>query len=72
MCSSVDLPQPEGPMIDTNCPSLEREVDAVDRGRLHDVSAVDLLQVLGFDDHCLVPAWLSDCFAVNFSSSTSL
>ena len=33
MCSSVDLPAPDGPMIDTNSPSLEVERDAAQHPR---------------------------------------
>ena len=34
MLSSVDLPQPDGPITATNSPLLELEVDAVERRRL--------------------------------------
>ena len=31
--SSVDLPQPDGPMSETNSPRLDRQVDPIERRR---------------------------------------
>ena len=45
--SSVDLPQPDGPMSETNSPGVELEVDVLERGdvpvreRLRDVADLD-------------------------------
>ena len=32
MCSSVDLPEPDGPMIAVNSPSAELDADVVEGG----------------------------------------
>ena len=41
-CSSVDLPEPDGPMIAVYCAALELDVDAVERAHLGVALAVDL------------------------------
>ena len=33
ICSNVDLPQPDGPMIETKLPRLDVKIDAVERDR---------------------------------------
>ena len=51
MCISVLLPEPDGPMIATISPALDRDVDAAER--LDDVSlaeAVGLAEVASFEE----------------------
>ena len=47
--SSVDLPDPDWPMIDANSPRVERERHLMQGHRLHD-APVDLAEVLGADE----------------------
>ncbi len=46
MCISVDLPEPDGPMIALKPPGGERDADAVERANLRLALAVDARQVL--------------------------
>ena len=46
MLSSVDLPQPDGPMIDVNSPAAIVEVDAVERAGLDLGGAEDFREIL--------------------------
>ena len=46
-CSSVDLPEPDGPMIAVYCGAAELDVDAVERADLGLALAVDLRRVDG-------------------------
>ena len=52
MFISVDLPEPDGPMIATNSPSSTRERDAAQRVGLGAGAVVDLVQVDRLDDGC--------------------
>ena len=47
MCSSVDLPEPEGPMIAVNWPCAEPDADVVERGDGGVAAAVELADALG-------------------------
>ena len=49
MCSSVLLPEPDGPMIATNSPRGDVEVDAVERAHVGGAGAVDLLERTDLD-----------------------
>ena len=44
-CSSVDLPEPDGPMIAVYAPRSNVDVDAVERAHLGVALAVDLRRV---------------------------
>ena len=46
-CSSVDLPDPDGPMMAVNVARLERDGDAVERMDLGIADSVDLSRVDG-------------------------
>ena len=51
MCSSVDLPAPDGPMIETNSPSLMSHVDAAQHVGPSDAVGIGLLDVAQRDQH---------------------
>ena len=50
MWKSVDLPEPDGPMIERNSPRLHVQIDAAQRLHIHLADAVDLAQVADLDD----------------------
>ena len=49
MCSSVLLPEPDGPMIATNSPGRDRQVDAVERADGRPPVAEDLHELAAFE-----------------------
>ena len=50
MFMSVDLPEPDGPMIATNSPRLDLQRDPLERVHNHVPQEVVLDQILDFND----------------------
>ena len=53
MWNSVDLPEPEGPTMETNSPRFTSRSDAAQRVNVHLADAIDLAQVAHLDDESL-------------------
>ena len=50
MFISVDLPEPDGPMMATNSPVVDAQVDAVERAHFDLAEVVDLDELADLDD----------------------